>query len=201
MTTQEILTKFETQVDDSTELSDQEELDLANDIYTEIQNDRPWEWLKATFTGVTSISVPYVALPVDFKEIIANQCNQSVVLVGASLKPYIVIPWSARRDHVNQDGYCYIDIPNQRLYFTFQPVAAEPIEFDYIMIAPELDLVSSDPLFRAGFHKIIAFGMASDDSIIKQSDKAKSYQKDNLNRYQDILSDMAIEDANIKLSQ
>jgi hypothetical protein len=41
---------------------------LLNDVYGDICDDRDWEWLKATATGTTSTTVPYIALPADFKK-------------------------------------------------------------------------------------------------------------------------------------
>ena len=64
MLTSELITKFELYVDDGTELSSQEELDLANKIYYSICNYRPWEWLKKTVTG--TISSGTITLPTDF---------------------------------------------------------------------------------------------------------------------------------------
>lgn len=200
MTTSEILIKFETQCDDNTELSDQEELDLANDVYTEIQDDRPWEWLKKTATGTTSTTVPYIALPTDFKSVMPNFDNESVVFVGNDFSPYKVIPFSSRRDYRDMNGFVYIDIPNSRLYFTLQPTSALPIEYDYISVAPLLDTTSSNPLMPARFHKMIAFGMAASTPIMEQADKAKSYVNENALRFNDLLKDMAVEDAYIKLS-
>lgn len=197
--TQDILTKFELQVDDTSELSDSEELDLANDVYGDICDDREWEWLKKTATGTTSTSVPYIDLPTDFKTICPNKDNISVVFVGDDYKEYIVIPFSSRRDYRNQDGFCYLDIPNSRLYFTLQPTSAKSIEYDYIRIAPELDVVSSNPLFRVGFWPIIAYGMAARFNNLEQTDKKVSYQKENTKLFNDTLTSMRFEDANIKL--
>jgi hypothetical protein len=205
MITQDILTKFELIVDESSELSDAEELDLANDVYGDICDDRDWEWLKATATGTTSTTVPYVALPADFKKVAPNEYNKSVVFVGSDYQPYEVISFADRRNHRDEDGYCYIDIPNQRLYFTLQPTEAKAIEYDYIKIAPDLDLLGatptgSNPLFRAGFHPIISYGMAAKFPMMEQSEKDKSYAREYLAEYLNILSMMRREDAEIKLS-
>ena len=68
-----IIERFQLQIDDSSELSSDESLALANEIYTDIQNDRNWEWLKNTYTGTQSTSDPYVALPSDFKTLSPNK--------------------------------------------------------------------------------------------------------------------------------
>lgn len=199
MTTTQIIAKFNLQVDDSSELSSSEELDLANDIYDDVCNDRDWEWLKSTATGTISTSVPYIALPSDFRKVLPNKDNRSVVLVGTDYREYVIIPFSSRREHRDQDGYCYIDVPNSRLYFTLQPTSAEAIEYDYLKIPTALAL-GTEPLFRDAFHKVIAFGMASNFNNIEQSDKATSYQRENKKLYMDVLTDMRLEDAEIKLS-
>lgn len=200
MTTEEIIAKYNLQVDDASELSPDEELDLANDIYGDVCDDRDWEWLKKSYSGTTSTSVDYIALPADFKNILPNKDNRSVVFVGTDYSEYTVIPFSSRREYRNQDGYCYIDVPNSRLVFTLQPTSAKTVEYDYIKIAPDLDLVSSNPLFRAGFHPVIAYGMASRFNILEQSDKTTSYRRENLELYNQVLQGMALEDAKIKLS-
>lgn len=199
MTTQEIITRFELQVDDSSELSSAEELALAIEVYNDISNDRPWEWLKTTATGTTSILVNYIALPVDFREMSQNLENQSVVFVGTDYEIYKVIPFSSRRNYREQDGFCYIDIPNQRLVFTKQPTEAKVIEYDYI--ANPVDLtVTTSPIFNAKFHNIISYGMAGKFNPIEQTEKDKSYQNENQIEYYKLLTDMRFEDSNLKIS-
>ena len=200
MTTQDIIDKFNLIVDDASELSSDEELALLNDVYGDVCDDREWEWLKSTATGTTSTSVPYVALPSDFKKIAPNEYNKSVVFVGTDYQPYRVVSFSDRRNYRDQSGFCYIDIPNQRLVFTLQPTEVKDIEYDYIKIAPDLDITSSDPLFRDGFRRMLAYGMASRFPSIEQADKTTSYARENLGQYLNILSAMRQEDAEIKLS-
>ncbi len=199
MTGQDIIEKFNLQIDDASEMSDVEELALLNDIYGDICDDRDWEWLKEPFTGTTSSTVPYVALPADFKKFVPNYENQSFVLVGTAYRPYQIIPFSSRRNYRDQDGFAYIDVVNSRLVFTLQPVSAESIEYDYIKIQDDITLVT-EPLFRSGFHPILAYGMAAAFSPIEQSNKVTSYTAENYGDYLKVLHDMAIEDAQLKLS-
>jgi len=199
MTVDEIITKFELQVDDASELSSDEALELANDVYQEVQDDRPWEWLRTTATGTTSTTVPYIALPSDFKMMMPNAYNEAVIYVGTDYSPYKVIGYDQRRDYRDQDGFCYIDVPNSRLVFTLQPTSTKTIEYDYVKVATALVLGAS-PIFRSGFHKVIMWGMAARFPSIEQADKTTSYAGDNRATYRSILSDMAIEDANLKLA-
>lgn len=200
MTAEDIISRFELQVDDASELSSDEELALLNEIYIDICNDRPWEWLKATATGNTSITLPYIALPSDFKELSPNKWGYSVIFVGTDYQEYKVVPFSSRRDYRNQDGFCYIDVPNQRLYFTLQPTSVKAIEYDYIK-RPTAVTTSTAPLVTTDqFGKLIAYGMASKFNNIEVSDKAGSYAKENRLEYIRILQDLQMEDCNIKLS-
>ena len=196
--TSAIIKRFNLQVDDSSELSSDEELALAQEVYEDIQNDRPWEWLKEEATGTMSTSVDYIALESDFKNISQNSENRSIVFVGDDNSEYRVIPFSSRRNFRDSSGFCYIDIPNQRLVFTLQPTEAKSVEYDYIKIAPALT-TSTAPLFT-GHDNLISYGMAAKFNPIELSDKATSYRKENKSEYNNMLSDMRYEDANIKLS-
>ncbi len=199
MTGDEIIEKYNLQVDDASELSSDEELALANDVYDDVCDDRDWEWLKESFTGTTSISVPYIALPDDFKYIAPNKDNRSVVFVGDEFSEYEVVSYSDRRNYRNMSGFCYIDVPNSRLVFTLQPTEAKSVEYDYIKIQEPLEDDTS-PLFRSGFHVIIAYGMAAKFNNLEQTDKAVSYQRENTGLYNGVLSKMQMEDSKVKLS-
>lgn len=127
-------------------MSDAESLALAQEIYQEIQDDRNWIWLRSSFSGTTSTTVPYVSLPSDFKTFSSQYNGGSVVYVGTKPKMYRLISYDDRRNYTDTDGYGYIDIPNLRFVFTKQPTTAETLEFDYIKVAPALTTTTS-PLF------------------------------------------------------
>lgn len=192
-----LIARFNLQVDDSSELSDSESLDLANEIYTEIQNDRWWEWLKKEYTGVTSTTVPYITLPTDFKTFSRNSEGNSVVFVGTQPQNYKVIPYSKRRDYRDADGYCYLF--DWKLYFTKQPTAVLSIEYDYICSAPLLT-TTTEPLFIEWLHDIISYGMSAKFSNMEMTDKAQSYQRENTGEYLKKLSQLRLLDARTKLS-
>jgi len=216
-----ILAKFYLQVDDSSQLSDDEALELANDIYQEVADDREWEWLKASATGTTSTSVDYIALPSDFKNVVPNYNrhginfgsagvpigytgdngsdygNTSVVFVGSTYTPYMIIPYSQRMNHRNANGFCYIDVPNARLVFTKQPTSAEAIQYDYIKIPTDIT-ASTSPIFDARFHKILAYGMAVQFNNLELTDKNQSYQRENMIQYEKTIGQMRMQDALIK---
>jgi hypothetical protein len=196
-TAQEIITGFELQIDDTTDLSSTEELALANKICDDIYALLPWEFLKKPFTGTTSTTVDYIALPSDFQYIVQNAnytdasypASRPVVFVGTEYRPYELVSWSDRRQYREKDGYCYVDIVNSRLYFTKQPASSESVEFDYIHIPTHMTLTDS-PIFPARFHDAVKYGMAVEDSIIQQSDKAKSYAAENKQLYKGAIDDM-----------
>jgi hypothetical protein len=200
MLTSDILLRYALQTDDASELSSTEQLDLAQEVYDEIQDDRDWEWLRATATGTTSTTVSYVALPSDFKKLMPNKDNKSVVFVGTDYQEYIVIPMSSRHDYRNMDGFCYIDVPNQRLVFILQPTSVRPIEYDYIKRATALTPATSPLVDTTQFNNLIAYGMARKFVNIEQTPKDVSYARENRDEYNRILSDFRLVDAEIKLS-
>lgn len=195
-------------MDDTTNLSSTEESDLFDKWYSLVCNDRPWEFLKAAGSGTLSTTVPYVALPSSFSYLTANanststdtEASNPVVYVskdgGVTYSPYTVVSWSDRRSYRNQDGYCYIDIANLRLYFTLQPTGAWLYEFDYKANPTALALGDSLAI-PSSYQDIIYHGMCSDDFVIQQSDKAKSYKAENEEKYGLFLSQMALWNANL----
>ena len=225
LTWQDILNRFYLQVDDSSALSSDEALALANEVYSEIQQDRDWEWLKTSYSGTQSTSVSYIALPSDFRNICPNYmasiglnfwnvgvpvgwtwnmyssnvsgANSSVVFVGSTFSPYLVIPFSQRRNYRNASNMCYIDFSTNRLYFTLQPTVANAVEYDYVKNATALT-TSTSPLFQDGFHDIISYWMAVKFNPIEQTDKAQSYQGINKQLYHEKLSRLRMLDAQQK---
>lgn len=156
-----------------------------NDAYYDVTDDRNWSWARATFTGTTSTSVDYVALPSDFSLILPNlnssvgygynnlgvphgsssrysqriytpYAGVSTVIVGSTRSIYTVIDISQRNNYYNMDGFVYIDIPNSRLVFTKQPTTAQSITYDYKII-PTAITANTSPLFPARFHKLLVF--------------------------------------------
>lgn len=186
MTKTQIITKAKLYLDDSSELSDQEWSDLFDKFYRIFNSSHVWEGTKSEASTTTSTSVPYVALETDFLFLTNNysytdasyEANRPVVFRGSNYTPYEVVSWSDRRRYRNSDGYAYIDIANSRLYFTKQPTAAEAVEYDYHAQATALT-DSDSPWFPAEYHDWLYHRMVSDDYMIQQSPKAKSYAAEN----------------------
>ncbi len=197
MTKEFLINQAETYLDDMSELSSVEFETLFDKMYRKISTMRPWEGTKTEFTGTTSGSVPYVALPSDFLYLTANanhtdssyQAERPVIFVGSTYRPVEVVSFSDRRQYRDNNNYAYIDSANQQLVFTKQP-AVETIEFDYHRAMPDL-LLTEPPWFPEAYQPAIYHLMVSDNYIIMQSDKAKSYQRENEQKANDFLEEMA----------
>ena len=202
MLTSEIITKFEVYVDDGSELSPIEELDLANKIYQQVCSYRPWEFLKKTHSGV--IVNGQIILPGDFAYMSNNYqstdsnvsqetvTSPKVIFIGTNLTPYRLVNFSDRRQYANQN-VCYIDPSDSKIKFIVTPTETT-YEFDYIKVPTNLTVTTS-PIFPARFHDIIVHGMASEDYMIQQFDKARSYANENQAKYTSILKDMGYANA------
>lgn len=175
MTVSEIIEKFQLQVDDSTELSSDEELDLFNDVYQELAFERPWNILKTSVTG--TIVSGEITLPTDFAYLYNNRnyagndthANLPVIFVGSTYKPYYIINFDERRQYRTTSGYAYVDNAQGKIIFTVAPTETT-YEFDYIKIPATLTLTDT-PIFPERFHKKFVYDMATQDSIIQMSDK------------------------------
>ena len=186
MTKGQIITKAELYLDDSSELSSQEFSDLFDKFYRMFNSSHTWEGTKAEGTGTTSTSVPYIDLAEGFLYLTANynhtdqsyEADRPVVFVGSEYQPYEVVSWSDRRQYRNHSNKACIDFPNNRLLFTKQPTSAQVVEYDYHKQQPVLALDES-PWFPAEFHDWLYHRMVSDDYMIQQSPKSKSYAAEN----------------------
>jgi hypothetical protein len=197
MTKLEIITKAQLYLDDTSELSTQEFSDLFDKMYRKITRMHTWEGTKKEDSSeTTSTSVPYVALPTDFLYLTANanhstsnyEAETPVIFRGTNYDEYQVVNWSDRRQY-RSSNKAYVDFTNSRLYFTVQPTVAESVEFDYHGQATALT-DNDSPWFPAEFHDAIYHYMVADDFAIQQSDKAKSYAKENWRDAEDIMADM-----------
>lgn len=186
MTKAQIIAKAQLYLDDTSELSTQEFSDLFDKFYRIFNSSHTWEGTKSEGTGTTSTSVPYISLPADFLYLTANynhtdssyEASRPVVFRGTNYSPYEVVSWSDRRRYRNNEGYAFIDFNNSRLEFTKQPTVAEAVEFDYHAQKTAL-ATGESPWFPAEFHDWIYHRMVSDDFMIQQSPKSKSYAAEN----------------------
>lgn len=195
----ELITKFELQTDDSTELSSAEEYDLLNKIYRQVLAHRRWKFLRTTHTG--TISGTDLALPSDFDELSDNfnfadgsdYGFGAYVFVGANRQPYKIIGINERNRYRNSTAHCYLDLKNDKIVFLNAP-SETSAEFDYIYVPDDITSTTS-PVFPARFHDMLYHGMTVDDFIIQQSPKAKSYASENKTKYENWLRLMSIWDS------
>ena len=187
----DIITKFELFMDDSTDLSSQEELDLLNKIVQEVASSRVWQILLKEHTEV--VSGTSINLPSDFAYLTdnANYTDSSYEASRPAIfiddQPLKVISYQDRRSRKDQDGYAYIDIAQNKLVFTTSQSGT--VSFDYSYVPADLTLTDAIP-FPDRFKDLFYHFMCVDDFIIQQSDKAKSYAGENLARGQKILDQM-----------
>jgi len=205
MTAQEIIEKFRLYVDDSSELSSAEELSLANKIYRQVLENRPWEFLKKEWATTTN-GTNNITLPTDLSYFFENQgytdnsmANESgsqdkAVFINGS--PYKIINWSDRRQYANSAGYCYVDWAASKLYFTTTPSAGLTLSADYIYRPADLTLATS-PVFPTSFHDVIYHGMAIDEYIIQIFDKARSYAQENKTLFDGYMRSLANWNSNL----
>ena len=193
MIVSKIIEKFELYVDDGTELSSTDELDLLNQKYQEVCSQRPWEFLKKAYSG--AINGTSIALPTDFQYILETEVNELVgkfVFVGE--RYFKVVPFSDRKQHENTSGYCWINIASNLLEFS--ETVSGTLEYDYIY-TPATLVSTDEPIFPERFHYILAHLMAVDDYMIQQFDKARSYAAENTAKAENLLRQMEFWNANL----
>lgn len=203
-TATEIITAFEGQVSDITELSTTEELALLNRIYQKICLDRPWEFLKTPAAGtvLTDATGSYITVPADFAYFALNnqypEYSGGVMFIvsGTSYSPTQIIPFSDRRSFVSRGGYAYFDAASNIIRFTGTP-STGTYEFDYIKVPPVL-AAGDTPIFPGRFHDMLVFAMSVDNDIIQLSPKAKSYAPENQAKYDSYFDDLKYWDSQLK---
>ena len=203
LTKAQIITKAQLYLDDMSELSTAEFGDLFNKMYNKINVSRPWEGTKREHSTTTD-SNDYITLPSGFLHLTENHNHTDssyaaefpVVFLDTTYTPIKVVSWSDRRQYRNSGSHAYIDIVNSRLYFTKSPGSGKSVEFDYFAQMPTLAL-NEYPWFPAEFHDCIYHYMVSDDYMIQQSDKAKSYAAENRAAGDQIMEQMVMWNARL----
>jgi len=192
MTGEEIISLFNLLVDDSTELSSAEELDLLNASYQEVCDDRPWEFLKTEFSGTTD-GTTVLALPDNFSYFIEmNDDGEKIIWVDGH--SYLLINFSQRRQYKDQTGIAYFNGTN--LYFIEAPSTGLEVLGDYIKTPDDLTIATS-PIFKASFHKMLAYKMAISDFIVQANLSDNNSIENNTALYRDYLSRMQYHNARL----
>lgn len=205
MTGTEIIAAFELYVDDTTELSTDQELALLNKIYYRIASDRAWEVLKKEATG-TMASTTTITLPSDFNYVlesynytdnsISTELGQKPCFVYVNNVAKQLVNWSDRRQYQNNDSVCYVDLVNSVIKFASAQASSATYSFDY-KFTPAAITAGTSPVFPVRFHDIFVHGMVVDDMAIQLFDKARSYQDFNQSMYNKYLTDLAYWNASL----
>lgn len=211
----EIIEQFEEQVDDSTELSTDQELALFNRVLGKIYDDRPWEFLKREATGTLSTSLPYVSLPAGFAYVLENAQStdnsigadfngaQKVIYTTSSYAPtYHLVNWSDRRTYYGKTGYAWVDMQNSRLVFSSTPATADTYSFDYKFVPTELTIadVGTAILLPQRYRPMIRYAMAVDDDFLQRFPKERSYAAENNAKYLSYMQDLCSWNARLALN-
>jgi hypothetical protein len=124
------------------------------------------------------------------------EAGRPVVFVGSQYTPRHVVSWSDRRQYRDNANYCWIDFPNSNLVFAKAPSNGEAVEYDYHAQQPSLAL-DATPWFPSEYHHAIFHRMVSDDYMIQQSPKSKSYANENRAAAETIIENMKRWNANL----
>ena len=202
LTGQQIIDRFELYTDDTTDLSSDEEIILANDKLRLVYMEQPWEFLRRKKTGVVE-SDGKITPPSDFDELMENFSEDptvgepitKVVYIGHS--PFLVVPMGQRNAN-NYSNVCWIDPTDGKINFAQNPGSGAAYEYDY-KTSPDDIAVGTSPKLPAEYHPMIIFSMLIDEEIIKKSEKARSNMQDNAVQYQRYLKNLKLRDARFKL--
>lgn len=190
--------------DDTTELSSDEEILLANDKLRVIYMEQTWEFLRKKASGVVGID-GMISVPSDFDELMENYSEdpgvseplQKVVYIGGSKMPYFVIPMGQR--NANQaSNVCWYDPSSGKIAFATSPGSGTVFEFDY-KSSPDDITVGTSPKLPADYHPMVVFLMLVDEEVIKKSEKARSNVDVNQAQFNRYMKNLKLRDARFKL--
>lgn len=202
LTGQQIIDRFELYTDDTTDLSSDEELILANDKVRLVYMEQPWEFLRRKKTGAVE-SDGKITLPPNFDEFMENFSDDPASgeaitkVVYISKAPYLIVPMGQRNAN-NYSNVCWLDPADGKINFAQSPGAGALYEFDY-KTSPDDITAQTSPVLPAEYHPMIVFAMLIDEEIIKKSEKARSSMTENATQYQRYLRNLKFRDARFKL--
>ena len=204
LTGQQIIDRFELYTDDTTDLSSDEELIVANDKLRLIYMEQPWEFLRRKKSGVVE-GDGKITPPTDFDELMENYSEDptisepllKVIFIGSQKSPYFVVPMGQR--NANQySNVCWVDPTDGKINFVQSPGTGTTYEYDY-KTSPDDITVGTSPALPPEYHPMVVFGMLIDEEIIKKSEKARSNMQDNAIQYQRYMKNLKLRDARFKL--
>lgn len=203
LTGQQIIERFELYTDDTTDLSSDEELILANDKLRLIYMEQPWEFLRRKKSGNVE-SDGKITLASDFDEFLENftddptEGEATMKVVYVSRSPYLVVPMGQRNAN-SFSNVCWIDPSDGKINFAQNPGVGAAYEYDY-KTSPDDITVSTSPKLPPEYHPMVVFSMLIDEEIIKKSEKARSSIQDNAVQYQRYMKNLKLRDARFKLA-
>lgn len=199
MTGSDIVKKFELWTDDSTEMSSDEELFLADQKYKLILSENQWEFLRKTASGTFSGGFIDVSA-LDFDRLMANYVDDpscgsfpDTVVIYVNNNPYKVIPMGSRW---NQSGVAYYDSVNKKIMILGE--SGGTYSFDYKYKPEALTLITS-PVWDEYFHMAIVYAMLLDDEVIQKVEKARSSITENAAQFQRIMTNLKSHDSKLFL--
>src|ERR1019366_5052069 len=199
MTNPQIITQFESLIDDTLDAT--LELQLANDAKNEIETDLQLEILKKIDTSNTTISGTNYSqaynLPADFflplGPIWAGNPPQPF--------PYFPVPFSMKLYYYYTPFRYFIDMANSNFYLCGTQNAALPISIPYISSMPDINSSSSTSVvWPARFHSLIPFRMAQMYFAIDGGAKERAWDDRYGQFYKEKLNKMIDWDAKLKLN-
>jgi len=207
---QEIITKFEQQVDDSTELASDEELELANRVLSRIYDHAAWAFLRREATGTLSGNT--ITLPTGFDSVLINgqstdyatgentNGSQKFIFTGPEVSPeYQFVNFGDRKTYANRSGFAWVDIVNGNITLSTTPQSAKTYSFDYKYV-PDPLLITEKPLLPNRFRPMIWYGMAVEDDFILRFPKEKSYAPENNAKFEAYMADLMAWNARLELN-
>tara|TARA_R110000851_G_scaffold262727_1_gene415222 strand:- start:363 stop:953 length:591 start_codon:yes stop_codon:yes gene_type:complete len=188
MQTEKVINKFRVWVDDASELSIEEELDLAHEKLDEILGERTWSFLKKTAS--VDIVNSEVILPEDFKYVIKVGLPEDYLYVKVGNVKVRIVALEDRFEW-GTTTVAYIDYSESKIKFN-QSISGIA-EFDYIMESSELSM-DSVVIGPRSMGYAVARLMARDFYTLDQTENGRSQYQSNEMAYQKLLDQMSVQD-------
>lgn len=200
MTGTEIIEKFELYTDDTTELSPEEEIDLANRVLHQIYDELPWEFLRKEYSTTVASSAVAIAADFDYPMVNYTEDNTSdvpdtkVLYIGTDKSVYPIVPMGSRYGATKQGNWCYYNPTTTKFEFVTAPTNGETAVYDYKYVPTDITTATS-PVLPTNAHMMVVFGMLIDDEIIQKSEKARSNVPENTRAYNKLMSQLRARNA------
>lgn len=197
----DIINKFNLHTDDTTELSTEEALDLANEKEKLICSEMEWEFLRKAFSGTTNVDGTITA-PSDFVHFMKNYSEdptsnvpESAVVYVNGYTPYFVVPMGGRNNFNQVNGVfgsqniCWYNPSTKKIEFPTNIGSGVAVTFDYQYLPADFTLLT-EPTIPAQYRMAIVYLMCIDDDVIQKSEKARSNVSENNSFYQKQLTNL-----------